>query len=105
MKKACRYTCDICEINFETLDRFSVHLASRGHLICNLQNINNVSNDIYLDQEVDIALYNDAESMEVSPQILLDDCEVQNNTQFKSVGERSEEMDPFCDVDSDITDV
>ena len=62
-------------------------------------------NDIYLDQEIDIALYNDAESMEVSPEILLDDCEVQNNTQFNSVGERSEEMDPFCDVDSDITDV
>ena len=43
--------------------------------------------------------------MEVSPEILLDDCEVKNNTQFKSVGETSEEMDPFCDVDSDITDV
>ena len=30
-KRACRHRCDICAINFELWDRFSVHLTSRGH--------------------------------------------------------------------------
>ena len=100
MKKACRYRCEICEVNFETLDRFSVHLASRGHLICKLQN--NAANGIRLDKEDDIALSNDAESTEVFPEIVLD---VQDTSHFESEEESSMEMDPFSDVESIITDV
>ena len=97
MKKACRYCSEICEVNFETLDRFSVHLASRGHLICKLQN--NAANGIRLDKEDDIA-----ESTEVVPEIVLD---VQDTSYFESEEESSiaMEIDPFLDVESIITDV
>ena len=30
-KRACRHRCDICAVNFESWERFSVHLTSRGH--------------------------------------------------------------------------
>ena len=97
MKKACRYCSEICEVNFETLDRFSVHLASRGHLICKLQN--NAANGIRLDKEDDTA-----ESTEVVPEIVLD---VQDTSHFESEEESSiaMEIDPFSDVESIITDV
>ena len=103
MKKACRYHCEICEVNFETLDRFSVHLASRGHLICKLQN--NPADGICLDKEDDIALSNDAESTEVFPEIVLD---VQDTSHFLESEEESSiarEIDPFSDVENIITDV
>ena len=30
-KRACRHRCDICAVNFESWERCSVHLTSRGH--------------------------------------------------------------------------
>lgn len=37
-KRACRHRCDICAVNFESWDRFSVHLTSRGHRMKQLAN-------------------------------------------------------------------
>lgn len=36
-KRPCRFRCDLCRVNFESLDRFSAHLTSRAHLIQKLQ--------------------------------------------------------------------
>ena len=46
-KRACRHRCDTCEVNFESWDRFSVQLTSRGHrmkeLATTTQNVQLVS--------------------------------------------------------------
>ena len=60
----------------KTLDRFSVHLASRGHLICKLQN--NAAHGLCLDKEDAIVLSND---VEVLPEIVLD---MQGTSHFES---------------------
>ncbi len=44
-KRVCRRRCESCGINFETLQRFSIHLASRAHL---MQGLQTQANDITL---------------------------------------------------------
>lgn len=61
-KRTCRHHCDICVVNFESWDRYSVHLTSRRHRMKQLatrtttQNIQLVSDasecptDLYQDE-------------------------------------------------------
>ena len=32
-KRVCRHHCELCNLSFETWDRYSVHFQSRGHLV------------------------------------------------------------------------
>ncbi len=56
-KRVCRRRCESCGINFETLQRFSIHLASRAHL---MQGLQTQANDILLVSDDDITLSADA---------------------------------------------
>ena len=47
-RRACRHYCESCNLSFETWDRYSLHILSRGHTANELPN---ASNDIQLFSE------------------------------------------------------
>ncbi|CAB3981829.1 PREDICTED: uncharacterized protein LOC109581930 [Paramuricea clavata] len=94
-KRVCRHHCKCCGINFETSERFSIHLASRAHF---MQGLQTPADDIQLVSDNNITLFVDAEGFQ--DRSLVPDTTEQNLVGLESPSDEENpmDMDGFSDT-------